>query len=106
MPRGSVTQSVREFILAKLEEERKTGVTHMDLKSGDIHRQMNFKNRLPIVCSAMNTVDGYRTQVIHETPSKLSSTNVVRYFLDLLFYVDGHVRMKLLLGLIFPHGAQ
>jgi len=45
MPRGSVTQSVREFILANLEEERKTVVTHMNLKFGDIHRQMNIKNR-------------------------------------------------------------
>lgn len=82
LPRGSVVQSVREFILAKLEEERKTGVTHIDLKSSDIHRQMNFKDRLPSVCNAMNTVDGYRIEVIHETPSKLSSTNVVRYFFD------------------------
>lgn len=82
LPRGSVVQSVREFILAKLEEERKTGVAHIDIKSGDIHRQMNFKDRLPSVCNAMNTIDGYRIQVIHETPSKLSSTNVVRYFFD------------------------
>lgn len=79
---GTIVQSVRDFILMKLEHEQAAGAEFLDLKSGDIHRQMSFKNRVPIVCQAMMSIPSYKIEVIHETPSKFSSTNVVRYFFN------------------------
>lgn len=80
--RGAIVQSVRDFIIEKLEQEKASGAEFMDLKSGDIHHQMNFRNRLPTVCDAMNSIPSYRIEVVHATASKKSSTNVVRYFLE------------------------
>lgn len=80
--KGTILQSVRDFILEKLEQEKAAGAKFVDLKSGDIHRQMNFRNRLPIVCNAMKTIPSYEMKVLHETASKTSSTNVVRYFFE------------------------
>lgn len=79
---GTIVQSVRDFIIEKLEQEKAAGVTFVDLKSGDIHRQLNFSGRLPTVCDAMNSIPSFRMEVIHQTASKKSSTNVVRYFFD------------------------
>ncbi len=80
--RGTIVESVRDFIIEKLEQEKASGVEFVDLKSGDIHRQLNFKDRLPTVCAAMYSVSSYRQEVIHQTASKKSSTNVIRYFFD------------------------
>lgn len=80
--KGTIVQSVRDFILEKLALEKTTGAEYIDLKSGDIHRQMKFDSRMPIVCRAMMSIPSYKIEVIHETPSKYSSTNVVRYYLN------------------------
>ncbi|WP_422122350.1 hypothetical protein DHX103_11110 [Planococcus sp. X10-3] len=80
--KGTIVESVRDFIIEKLEQEKAAGAEFVDLKSGDIHRQMNFKDRLPTVCDAMYSVSSYRQEVIYQTASKKSSTNVVRYFFD------------------------
>lgn len=79
---GTIVQLVRDFIIEKLEQEKAAGAEFVDLKSGDIHRQLNFSGRLPTVCDAMNSIPSYRMEVIHQTASKKSSTNVVRYFFD------------------------
>ncbi len=80
--KGTIVDFVRRFIIEKLEKEKASGAKFVDLKSGDIHRQLDFKDRLPTVCGAMNSIPSYKMEVIHETASKNSSTNVVRYFLD------------------------
>lgn len=79
---GMGIQSVRNFILEKLAAEKAAGAKFVDLKSGDIHNAMGLKSRLPTVCQAMISIPNYRIEVIHQTPSGLSSTNVVRYFLN------------------------
>lgn len=80
--KGTIVESVRDFIIEKLEQEKAAGAEFVDLKSGDIHRQLDFKSRMPIVCDAMYSVPSYRQEVIHQTASKKSSTNVIRYFFD------------------------
>jgi 5-methylcytosine-specific restriction protein B len=53
-----VTQSdrVREYCLAHLiEPARARGETTISIRAGDVHAALGFRNRLPLVCSALGT---------------------------------------------------
>ena len=58
---------------------KESGKKTVTLKSGDIHRELNLKSRLPMVCNAMwQSMNGGDT-VIHTTPSGNSSTIEIEY---------------------------
>ena len=44
------------------------------LKANDIHRKLNLKNRMPIVCNAMRKCMNPGDEIVYETPSGYSST--------------------------------
>ncbi|MFI8684685.1 hypothetical protein [Rossellomorea sp. NPDC077527] len=76
-----LTDSIRKYIRTILNEEASKGSLFLDLRSGDIHKEMGLRNRIAPVCNAMESLGVYRFQVLHRTASGHSTTNVVRYFL-------------------------
>ncbi|MFI8577552.1 hypothetical protein ACIGEL_17715 [Rossellomorea aquimaris] len=76
-----LTDSIRKYIMTTLNEEASRGRLFVDLRSGDIHKEMGLKNRIAPVCNAMESLGMFRFQVLHRTASGHSTTNVVRYFL-------------------------
>lgn len=75
-----LTDEIRKYITSKLNHARKTGEDYLDLRSGDIHKEMGLKDRLPSVCQAMESLGVYKYTIIKDTPSGKSSTKVIRYF--------------------------
>jgi hypothetical protein len=75
------TDQIRQYIRNRLINAKAQGNVHLELVSGDIHKAMNLSNRMPSVCQAMISVDGYVFEILHDTPSGHSSTKRVKYLL-------------------------
>lgn len=79
------TEEIRQYIFNILQEALEGEQSHVDLVSGDIHKDMNLINRMPSVCNAMTSLEknyNIRHEIIHNTPSGMSSTKKVRYWLE------------------------
>ncbi|NHM30657.1 hypothetical protein [Neobacillus terrae] len=76
-----LTEKIRRYILSLLYEAKNEGEEFLDLRSGDIHKELGLSQRLPPVCNAMMSIPGYSWTIIKDTPSGMSSTKVVRYYL-------------------------
>lgn len=77
---GIVT--IRKFIQDAFDRHRSSGLQECILTSGEIHRDMGLRNKLPSVCSAMYQLMGEKDEILHTTPSGKSSTIQIRYYLD------------------------
>lgn len=77
----SKTDEVAEYITRLKENAKDEGRLYLDLVCLDIHRAFDFKNRHPLVCSAMRKVMGEKDRVLRDTKSHSSSTYTVRYYL-------------------------
>jgi hypothetical protein len=60
--------------MTTLNEEVSKGHMFVDLRSGDIHKEMGLRNRIVPVCNAMLSLGEYRYQVLHRTASGFSTT--------------------------------
>jgi len=76
---NSNVDEVRRYIREQLEMAREQGESYIDLRSGNIHKELGYINRMPTVCSAMESIDGVDYITIRDTPSRKSSTKVLRY---------------------------
>ncbi|OIQ10643.1 hypothetical protein MTCOM_05780 [Moorella thermoacetica] len=72
---------IRKYIDKLLQEAKRRGEDYIDLVSGDIHKQLGMKNRMPQVCRIMYEKMQAGDKVIHTTPSGKSSTIKIRYYL-------------------------
>lgn len=70
---------VRWYIDKLLQKAKMIGEDYIDLVSGDIHKQMGMKNRMPQVCRIMYEKMMPGDEVLHTTPSGKSSTIKIRY---------------------------
>jgi hypothetical protein len=75
-----LTEKIRVYIRGILQQAKEAGAETIDLRSGDIHKEMGLVNRMPAVCNAMESLGLYRHIIIHDTPSGKSSTKVIRFF--------------------------
>ena len=72
----------REALAKKFEEATAQGQTSITIKSGDLHREVvggYSPNRMPICCNVMHRNRQAGDDVLHTTPSGLSSTLTIRY---------------------------
>ncbi|MEJ8303528.1 hypothetical protein [Saccharibacillus sacchari] len=76
------TERARIYIREQLRTAKSNGDAYCDLISGDIHRVLNFKNSMPIVCQAMISIPEYRFRILSDSPSGKTSTKKIRYFLN------------------------
>lgn len=75
------TRSHRLYIDKRLQEAKMREKVYIDLVSGDIHKQLSLKNRMPDVCRIMYDKMIYGDEVLNTTPSGFSSTIKIRYYL-------------------------
>lgn len=76
------TAEIRQYILQKLYTAQTTGETSCTLISGQIHKELGLKNKMPSVCSAMRQVMEPNDIVLHTTASGQSSTIKIQYQLS------------------------
>lgn len=79
---GRITvDDIRHYIDKLLQEAKMRGEEYIDLVSGDIHKQLGMKDRMPQVCRIMYEKMLPGNEVLHTTPSGKSSTIKIRYYL-------------------------
>lgn len=83
------TNYIRNYVENLLDQAKEDGVTYIELVSGDIHRELGLKNAMPTVCLVLRTLDRYKAEIIHETPSTFSSTNKYGFHLRVAPIVTG-----------------
>jgi len=75
------TKDIREYIESLKQLAKNNGQTYLDLISLDIHKNLNLKNRMPMVCNSMRQVMDKNDLILNQTPSGYSSTLKIRYYL-------------------------
>ncbi|NLE04575.1 MAG: hypothetical protein GX638_07220 [Crenarchaeota archaeon] len=80
-PQRLTADDVRRYVDKLLLEAKVRGEDYIDLISGDIHKQMGLKKRMPQVCRIMYEKKIPGDIVLHTTPSGKSSTIKIRYHL-------------------------
>lgn len=81
-PQEKLADKIRDYINHKLIEAKKLQKIYIDLVSGDIHKQMGLKSRMPSVCQAMYNMMLPGDKVLRTTESGNSSTITIRYYLS------------------------
>lgn len=76
------TADIRAYIESQKQDAREHGFGTLELRSGDIHRAMGLVSRIPMVCNAMRQCMREGDSILHETPSGMSSTLLIRYGLN------------------------
>lgn len=79
---SSGIEAVREHISRILADSETRGVSYVDLVSGEIHKQLGLKNRMPTVCDAMQQLKKDSDKILFQTQSGKSSTLKIRYYLN------------------------
>lgn len=69
------------YIQRIFQAERAKGNKSVVLSSGDIHKELGLSHALPTVCHAMYDLKKASDRILHTTPSGLSSTIKIEYFL-------------------------
>ena len=69
-----------EYISKRLSEAEKLGWTHLILRSGPIHKDLQFQDRLPSCCHSMRRalIEGY-DEVLHSPPQGNGTTLTILY---------------------------
>ena len=78
----SYTEQARTYILNKFNKAKERGQEYIELRSSDIHKELGFKKRYPIICNAMKQVMTCKDKYISTTESGQSSTITIRYLLE------------------------
>jgi hypothetical protein len=74
-------EEITSYLNALLASSLEKGMLVLEISSGDIHKDMNLKNRIPSVCNAMLSVKDFKYEIIKDTASGMSSTKTIRYYL-------------------------
>ena len=77
--KGMTTKEIREYIIARKMDAKSKGKVSLVLRSGDIHKDLNLKDRMPPVCDAMYQCMMDGDKILHTTPSGKSSTIEIEY---------------------------
>ncbi|MBR5245794.1 MAG: hypothetical protein IKV25_00295 [Clostridia bacterium] len=72
-------EQIREYIRELKRQARASGKKSLILISGDVHKDLELKDRMPSVCNAMRQCMNLGDVVLHTTPSGKSSTIEIEY---------------------------
>ncbi len=73
------TGDIRDYIEKCKMVARDNNKGSLVLVAGDIHREMNLKSAMPMVCNAMRQCMSTEDMVLYETASGYSSTLKIEY---------------------------
>jgi len=52
----SLSDDVRKYCIDRyIIPAKKSGETSISIRAGDVHKEMNYKDRIPLVCSSLGT---------------------------------------------------
>ena len=74
------TDDIRQHIVELKKSAKESGKNFIVLKSGNIHKALNLRSRMPQVCNAMRQAMNEYDIVLHTTPSGNSSTIEIQYY--------------------------
>jgi hypothetical protein len=77
--RSGLKKSIADYIEKLMQEEKVRGATEIVVVSGEIHRSMELKAKMPSVCDAMYSLMTDKDLVLRTTKSGKSSTIIVQY---------------------------
>lgn len=75
------TNDIREYILAQKNNAKERGIKKLVLVARDIHRDLNLKQRYPMVCNAMRDCMQSGDKILFQPPKGNSSTLEIEYYL-------------------------
>lgn len=79
----SYADDVRAYCLERIvEPARRRGEPEVEIRAGDVHRAMGYKNRLPLVCSALGATafeEIARVRRLAVEGPLASTTTVIRF---------------------------
>lgn len=77
------TDGIKEYIENIKYSAAENGEESVILKANDIHRQLDLKSRMPMVCNAMRMCMEEGDEIVYQTASGYSSTLEIKYNLHL-----------------------
>lgn len=77
------TDGIKEYIENIKYSAAENGEESVILKANDIHRQLDLKSRMPMVCNAMRMCMEEGDEIVYQTASGYSSTLEIKYNLYL-----------------------
>ncbi|WP_017688015.1 hypothetical protein [Paenibacillus sp. PAMC 26794] len=72
---------IDEELRKRFSEARAAGSEYLDVISGDIHKELGFKNRMPSCCHAMREMMKMGDAILEAPPKGDGAKFKVRYFL-------------------------
>lgn len=75
------TEQVRIYISRQFSRAKEQGKDWIELSAKEIHEELGFNKRYPIVCNAMQQMMTDIDEYINLTPSGQSSTIIIKYYL-------------------------
>lgn len=77
------TEGIRNYIENLKNTAAANGEEFITLKANDVHRQLDLKSRMPMVCNAMRMCMEEGDEIVYQTASGYSSTLEIKYNLNL-----------------------
>lgn len=76
-----LTESIRVHIISKLQSAKENGFSYLDVRAGDVAKEMKISNRIVAVVNAMRSLQGFDYEVMSEPASGYSTTVIYKYLL-------------------------
>lgn len=74
------TEDVRVYILEKIAEMQSTGTDYIDVKAGDVAKELNVKQRTPTICGGMRKAMEEQDEILYAPPKGNGTRFTVRYY--------------------------
>lgn len=76
------TEEIKSYIKHLIVKIKEDGKDEIILRSGEIHKDLNLKHSMPMVCSAMRSIGKlYEYEIIEEPPKKNGSRVIYKYII-------------------------
>ncbi|CAM3550336.1 hypothetical protein [Erysipelothrix anatis] len=75
-------EEIIAYIHNEMVQAKNKGLAEVTLVSGEIHNHLGYTDRMPSVCQAMYKCMDSKDVIMHSTPSGMSSTITIKYFID------------------------
>jgi 5-methylcytosine-specific restriction protein B len=69
--KNDVADAIRQHAITKhFEPARASGAKELTLRAGDLHKELNYKNRMPAVCSVLGSKRLETEARVHRTSTR------------------------------------
>ena len=84
----SQTEHCSQVLRRKLQDAESSGASYMDVRAGDLHKEVwgpdsypGNSHRMPVVCSAMEKIRQDKDEYLYQPPSGKGANLQIRYLL-------------------------